>query len=116
MMAAATVLAVGIGGLLTWSMRSPSSLLPPAYQTVTTPPAHADQEGQIRAVFSPTVTIEELTGIVSATRLTIVDGPSESGVYTLSLQPGSGVSVDDVVVRLRTDPRVRFAEPVVATP
>jgi hypothetical protein len=116
MVAAATVMAVGIGGLLTWAIRSPSSLFPPAYQTVTTPRAHADREGAIRAVFSPTVTIDELTGIVSATGLTIVDGPSESGVYTLSVQAGSGVDVDDVVMRLRSDPRVRFAEPVVTAP
>jgi hypothetical protein len=81
---------------------------------VTSPPAQPLRAGQIRAVFAPNLTVDELTRIASETRLTIVDGPSESGVYTLDVQPGAGQSIGDLIEALRGDPRVRFAEPVIA--
>jgi hypothetical protein len=55
-----------------------------------------------------------LTGIVRGNRLAIVEGPSDSGVYALAIMPGAAVSVPDALARLRSDPRVRFAEPVTA--
>lgn len=113
MLAAATVLAVGLGLLLalSWRAQVPGSA---EYRTATAPTAVPDRVGQIRAVFSPSVTVDELTRIVTETRLTIVAGPSDSGVYTLAVQPGQDLAVEDALVRLRNDPRVRFAEPVVA--
>ena len=114
MMAAATVLAVGLGLLMASQWRAWSPGPASEYRTAAAPPAQPDRDGQIRAVFSPSVTVEELTRIVSETRLTIVGGPSDSGVYTLAVQPGQDLTVADAIVRLRSDPRVRFAEPVVA--
>jgi len=114
MVAAATLLAVGLGLVLslTWRAQSPGPAA--EYRTAAAPQAQPDRDGQIRAVFSPSVTVDELTRIVSETRLTIVDGPSDSGVYTLAVQRGHDVPVADALARLRSDPRVRFAEPVVA--
>jgi hypothetical protein len=114
MIAAATLLTVGLGLLLSsmWSPRSPNRAA--AYRTAAAPQVKPDRDGQIRAVFSPTVTVDELTRIVSETRLTIVDGPTDAGVYTLAVQPGQDRPVADALARLRNDPRVRFAEPVVA--
>jgi anti-sigma factor RsiW len=114
MVAAAILLAVGLGLSLTllWRADSPDRMA--QYRTAAAPQARSDRAGQIRVVFSPTVTVEELTRIVSETRLTIVDGPSDSGVYTLAVQPGQDLAVADALARLRNDPRVRFAEPVVA--
>lgn len=113
--AAAAVLAIGIGLLLATSwLRVPAPTGDANYRTASTPPAQPDRVGQVRAVFSPTVTVEELTRIVSDTRLTIVAGPSASGVYTLASMPGQELPMSDVLARLRSDPRVRFAEPVVA--
>jgi len=114
MMAAATVLAVGLGLLaaVQWG-----SLLPDrgsGYRTVTSPPARPDRAGEIRVVFAPNVTVDELTRMVSENRLAIVGGPSDSGVYTLAVQPGEALPVAEAIARLRSDPRVRFAEPVVA--
>ena len=65
-------------------------------------------------MFAPNVTIDELTRIVSETRLTIVNGPSDAGVYTLAVPAGRDMTAGEALVRLRSDPRVRFAEPVVA--
>jgi len=114
LVAAATVLAVGLGLVmtLTWRAQSPGRAVD--YRTAAAPSTQPDRDGQIRAVFSPSVTIDELTSIVSETRLTIVDGPSDAGVYTLAVQPGQDLPVADALARLRSDPRVRFAEPVVA--
>jgi hypothetical protein len=114
LMAAATLLAVGTGTLL-YEPGPPASPEGPArFRTVTSPPAQPLRAGQIRAVFAPNLTVDELTRIASETRLTIVDGPSESGVYTLDVQPGAGQSIGDLIEALRGDPRVRFAEPVIA--
>jgi hypothetical protein len=115
MLAAATILALGLGLLVATSWRTQSPGRASEYRTATAPPAQPDREGQIRAVFSPNVTVDELTRIVSETRLTIVSGPSDSGVYTLAVQPGQDLPVADALARLRSDPRVRFAEPVVAS-
>lgn len=114
MVAASALLAVGLGLVLalTWRAQSPDPTA--EYRTAAAPQAQPDRDGQIRAVFSPGVTVDELTRIVSETRLTIVDGPSDSGVYTLAVQPGRDLPVADALARLRRDPRVRFAEPVVA--
>jgi anti-sigma factor RsiW len=114
MMAAGTVLAVGLGLFAAMQWRASSPDRAPEYRTASAPPAQPDRAGQIRVVFAPNVTVDELTRIASETRLTIVAGPSDSGVYTLAVQPGMDVPVADAIVRLRSDPRVRFAEPVVA--
>jgi hypothetical protein len=114
MLAAGMFLALGLGLVLAlrWPAESPDRAS--EYRTATTPPAQPDREGEIRAVFAPNVTIDELTRIVSEARLTIVSGPSDSGVYTLAVQPGRGMPAADALAQLRSDPRVRFAEPVVA--
>jgi len=114
MAAAASLVAVGLGLSVALTWRAQSPVRAAQYQTAAAPKAQPDRDGQIRAVFSPTVTVEELTRIVTETRLTIVDGPSDSGVYTLAVQPGRDLPVADALERLRRDPRVRFAEPVVA--
>jgi hypothetical protein len=112
-LAAGMILALGLGLVLAlhWPAESPDRAS--EYRTATTPPAQPDREGEIRAVFAPNVTVDELTRIVSENRLTIVSGPSDSGVYTLAVQPGRDLPAADVLARLRSDPRVRFAEPVV---
>jgi hypothetical protein len=83
----------------------------PAYRTATRAGPVAPSMSAVRAVFDPSTTVEELTRILRESRLTIVAGPSESGVCTLALEPGGAGSVDDALLRLRADPRVRFAEP-----
>jgi anti-sigma factor RsiW len=114
LVAAATLLAVGLGLVMamTWRAQSPGRAAD--YRTATAPQTQRDREGQIRAVFAPSVTVDELTHIVSETRLSIVEGPSDAGVYTLAVQPGQDLAVAAALERLRRDPRVRFAEPVVA--
>ena len=106
--AAVTLLVIGAGVLLA------SSWIRADYRTASAPQQPSGRDGEIRAVFAPNVTVDELTRIVSETRLTIVNGPSDAGVYTLAVPAGRDMTAGEALVRLRSDPRVRFAEPVVA--
>ena len=80
---------------------------PPDYYTVTTaaqrPPGEA-----IRAVFAPTITLDELQSILALSHLKIVAGPTEAGVY--SLAPTSTLPVTSSLTILRRHHSVRFAE------
>ena len=108
MAASIAVMAVALG-LLTadrWQ-HSRSSSSQPNYYTVTTaiprPPSEV-----IRAVFSPTITLDELQGILDEAQLRIVSGPTEAGVYSLASKSNRPVSSS--LALLRGHSMVRFAE------
>lgn len=79
----------------------------PAYHTVTSSAPRAPDEA-IRAVFSPTMTMSELQGILDEAQLRIVSGPTEAGVYALAANSRRPVSSS--LALLRAHPQVRFAE------
>jgi Putative zinc-finger len=79
----------------------------PDYYTVTTPVTHAPDE-VIRAVFAPTITLDELQAILDEAQLRIVSGPTEAGVY--SLAANSQRPVSSSLALLRGHAKVRFAE------
>jgi Putative zinc-finger len=62
----------------------------------------------IRAVFSPTITLDQLQAILDEAQLKIVSGPTEAGVY--SLASNSNLAVRSSLAALRQHPTVRFAE------
>jgi hypothetical protein len=62
----------------------------------------------IRAVFSPTITLDQLQAILDEAQLKIVSGPTEAGVY--SLASNSGQTVRSSLALLRQHSTVRFAE------
>jgi hypothetical protein len=113
-LAAGLVLGIGLGLLAAAWWQSPPIGEQPRYRTATASEPVARAPAQIRVVFSSAVTIDELTGMIRGNGLTIVEGPSESGVYGVAIAPGDEVSTADALARLRSDPRVRFAEPVTA--
>lgn len=80
---------------------------PPDYYTVTTPIERPPGEA-IRAVFAPTITLDELQSILALSHLKIVAGPTEAGVY--SLAPTSTLPVGSSLTILRRQHSVRFAE------
>ena len=114
--AAGAILVLGVGLVTAYSRGIYLPGFAPEYRTATAGRSVPDRTGQIRAVFSSTVTVEELTQIVGSTNLRIVDGPSAAGVYTLALQSQQTQPMADVLARLRSDPRVQLAEPVVVEP
>jgi hypothetical protein len=110
--AAGVMLGLGLGVLAaSWRTAPLPDAAMPQFHTAAQTPSSADRPVQIRVVFAATVTVDELTAILGGNGLAIVDGPSESGVYGLAPAAGSDVSTAAALVRLRADPRVRFAEP-----
>jgi hypothetical protein len=108
MAASIAVMAVALS-LLTadrWLYSRPSGSQP-NYYTVTTalprPPGEV-----IRAVFSPTITLDELQGILDEAQLRIISGPTEAGVYSLAAKSDRPVSSS--LALLRGHAKVRFAE------
>jgi len=95
--------------------RAAMSAAAPAYYTVTTAVPRTPDEA-IRAVFSPTITLSELQGILDEAQLRIVSGPTEAGVY--SLAANSRRPASSSLALLRSHAQVRFAESTVvpATP
>ncbi len=109
----AAVVVEGIGlvtlGAMTWN--GSAGLSPNAdYRTLSTPAA-ALAGGQIRAVFASDLALGNLQALLSISRLSIVGGPTEAGVYTLALGDENG-SVDAALTGLRQSAAVRFAEPI----
>jgi len=108
MAASIAVMAVTVS-LLTadrWLHSRPSGSQP-NYYTVTTVLPRAPGE-VIRAVFSPTITLDELQGILDEAQLRLVSGPTEAGVYSLAAKSNRPVSSS--LALLRGHAMVRFAE------
>jgi hypothetical protein len=82
-----------------------------AYHTLSAPEGAAPG-ATIRAVFSPTTSVQQLQALLSGSGLTVVAGPSEAGVWALAPISASGRDTDGALRRLRASTAVRFAEPV----
>ena len=113
--AAASILAAA--GLGAWGARSwqaaPLRTTGP-YMTLTTPARVATAGSQVRVVFTPNLTMSELTRLLHSVNAYISDGPTEAGVYTLGFTPqlNSAAETARRLAELRADENVRFAEPV----
>ena len=84
----------------------------PEFTTLTDP--QALPEGQyVRVVFKPTLPASDLSNLLDTMNLTIVDGPSERGVYTLRLAANPGTADRAAIVAdLSSNDGVLFAQPV----
>jgi anti-sigma factor RsiW len=117
--AAASILAaLGLGTWGAWSWRSTPATGAGPYLTLTTPARPAGVGSQVRVVFTPNLTLSDLTRLLHSVDAYISDGPTEAGVYTLSFAPNLNSSADTArrLAELRADENVRFAEPVVTAP
>jgi anti-sigma factor RsiW len=77
------------------------------YHTVTVTAARPPEE-VIRAVFAPSITLEELQSVLDEAQLRIVAGPTEAGVYSLASTSSRPVSASLGILRAHAS--VRFAE------
>jgi anti-sigma factor RsiW len=117
--AASVVAALGLAAWGGWLLeRTPASATAAAYRTLTAPAPVAAGGAQLRVVFTPNLTLSELERLLHSIGAYISDGPTEAGVFTLTLdpQPSSSAAVAQRLAALRADANVRFAEPVVAAP
>jgi putative zinc finger protein len=91
-------------------------LLPgPLYRTLTTGSDQASRgQAQIRVVFAEDITEREIRGLLGGVQGKIVDGPSAIGAYTVEVAvPASAADrIAPVLNVLRTDSKVRLAEPI----
>lgn len=110
LVAAVIVEGIGLAALsaMTWNQ---GLSVAPDYRTLSTQSAPSPRDGRIRAVFSPDLTLAELQGLLSSSKLSVVAGPTEAGVYTLTLEDAHA-SVDNALAHLRGSASVRFAEPI----
>ena len=103
-------------GFLAWgSLRpgSPSSGSSPAvYRTLSDPAPAPVPTFRLRVMFSPKATEREIRGLLLGIRGEITAGPSPLGLYTVEV-PAAGDPAAGVLARLRSEPQVTFAEPVV---
>jgi hypothetical protein len=117
LVAALIVQTMGLGLLSTllWG-RSPLVANGTAtYQTLTTPPALVDGATvpRLRVVFAPATPVDAMASLLRGVHASIVSGPTDAGAYALALAP-SHSSIEASLAQLRADPRVVFAEPIVA--
>jgi predicted anti-sigma-YlaC factor YlaD len=108
MAASVAILAVALSLLAAsrWTQYSGQAAAP-AYHTVTTVLPRAPNVA-VRAVFSSTLTLNELQSILDEAQLRIVSGPTEAGVYSLARSSSRPVNVS--LALLRGHAVVRFAE------
>jgi anti-sigma factor RsiW len=113
LVAAVIVQAVGLGTLGALLFRqSPGQEETTRYETRATPgPAAAG--ARIRAVFSPSMTTDQLRTLLNDHGLGIVAGPTGAGVFTLGeiAAPSRQHTLESTLAALRSDARVLFAEP-----
>jgi hypothetical protein len=113
------VQAIGLGalGAAWWSRPSAPAPMPAgAYRTLSAPEA-AVPAATIRVVFAPELTMAQLRAVLSATRLQVLAGPNEVGVFTLGPAGDSNRAATEAALReLRASPQVRFAEGIASAP
>ncbi len=103
--AQAALLLAFVSGLVWWWFPAPSTA-PPPYGTLSTPQPSDPGLTRIHVVFGPGVSDAALGKLLAENRLTIADGPTRDGLYTLALAEGADVRL--VVAALKADPRVEF--------
>ena len=104
---AQSVLLVVLAGLLLWPRPRD------AEYTTLTQSQYLPPGIYVRVVFSPELTQFEFIELLGSLELTIVDGPSNRGVYTLGVAKRMSVEDrDKLIMDLQEDPKVLFAQPV----
>ncbi len=79
----------------------------PAYTTLSTTET-ADRRADVRVVFAPDASLNQINQLLRSVECDIIAGPSEAGVYTLSA--GANQDVQQIITRLRDRSEVLFAE------
>jgi anti-sigma factor RsiW len=112
--AAVVVQAVGLGTLGAMLLERPAPDPQGArYVTLAAERPAVDGGPHIRAVFAPATTLAELRSVLQGQSLSIVQGPSAAGAFTLaSTTPGfDRARLGATVARLRGDAHLVFVEP-----
>lgn len=112
-LAATVVLAIG-GGIALWSYQAgiPQGL---EYATLSKrETARAARPGDLRVILHPDVSAHAARSLLQDLGMAELRGPDPNGVYAVRLPVGAP-SVPAALARLRSDPRIVFAEPAAPT-
>lgn len=83
-----------------------------SFQTFSTEANSSNTNNQqIRIVFSETIQLSELSSLLSSIQATIVEGPSQHGVFTIELET-KDTDLTQVLATLRQNTHVSFAKAV----
>lgn len=108
--AAVVIQAVGLialGGFMSWKLNDLRQA--PRYMTLSSAPVVTREGPVARVVFATAAPAGEIAALLHSFDAQIVAGPTDAGVYTVSLPKAPSVPTD-VVSRLRDHPEVVFAE------
>jgi Putative zinc-finger len=112
---AAAALIEGLGlGYGAWALHAYRAAVPSAYVTLTSPAASYRDTPRIRIVFRSGMSVQDLGVLLHKAGAHIIDGPTDSNVYTLGFS-GNGVKPQDIEQRaaeFRANNDVLFAEPL----
>ena len=112
---AAAVVLEGLGlGYGAWVWHSNTLSTTPAYVTLTAPQPSYHDSARVRIVFRSSLSVQELGTILHKAGAHIIDGPTDSNVYTLGFTGGAvtaGVA-ERRITALRANADVLFAEPL----
>ncbi len=108
-LAAQLVTVLGLGLVVAQRETAPAA----PFRTLSTA-AVAPAAAALRVVFAAEATEAEMRAILLAAGVEIVSGPTPVGAYSIALRAGVERAV--ALAALRSDPRVRFAEPTVSGP
>jgi hypothetical protein len=104
-------LVLGYGG---WVWHANTLRTTPAYVTLTSPAPSYQDGARVRIVFRSSLSVQELGTILHGAGAHIIDGPTDSNVYTLGFA-GAGVTAvvaEQRIAALRANADVLFAEPL----
>jgi hypothetical protein len=112
LVAALAIESIGLVAWSGWVWRS-SQDRQALYVTLGESQRAAVSGASVRVVFRPESTLEDVQALLKSVNARVVDGPTESGVYTLELpQSGASSAAPDGIEALRASDLVRLAEPV----
>jgi predicted anti-sigma-YlaC factor YlaD len=86
----------------------------PAEYTTLSRPVQADDGARLHVVFAPAATAPKIAALLTGAGVRVVDGPGESGVYTLAVRPGHDAGT--ALAKLRDDADVQFAAAIAGGP
>lgn len=105
-----TALVIVLAALLLWPKSDEAEPAAPEYTTLSQPQGLPDGH-YVRVVLRPDMAVSELTSLLGETNLTLADGPSERGVYTLAVpETLSQDDLEQLLASLQQNPNVLFAQ------
>jgi hypothetical protein len=112
---AAAVVLEGLGlGYGAWVWHSNTLSTTPAYVTLTAPEPSYHDSARVRIVFRSSLSVQDLGTILHKAGARIIDGPTDSNVYTLGFTGGAVTAAvaEQRIAALRANADVLFAEPL----